>query len=182
MKKTQTNVNTKLKVLWLSGDIGAVVKVTDSHLYRQVAVPGKSCSFSIISIIKGSDQRVKYRISRAFPLNCSLLLDYHVKPYTLIRPRLHIRSRAIFYLSDIAESQNSDLQKTWKLNRSICTALLSSSYQVSTASIYQQSYTIFLINYYYCCYYYYCYYYCCYHYYYHHYYYMLQQCTTALTD
>ena len=48
-----------------------------------------SCSFLIVSLSKSlslcfmcSDQHVKYRMPRGFPLTSSLLLDYHVKQYT----------------------------------------------------------------------------------------------------
>ena len=69
--------------------IGAVVKVVDSHLCGWGSMPSKSCSFLIVSLSKGlslcsmcSDQHVEYRMPRGFPLTSSLLLDYHVKKYT----------------------------------------------------------------------------------------------------
>ena len=53
------------------------------------SIPGKICSFLIASLSKGlslcftrSDQHVKYRMPRGFPLTNSLLLDYHVKQHT----------------------------------------------------------------------------------------------------
>ena len=68
---------------------GAVVKVVDSQPYGWGSIPGKSCSFLIVSLSKSlslcvmcSDQHVKYRIPRGFPLTSSLLLDYHVKQHT----------------------------------------------------------------------------------------------------
>ena len=67
-------------------EIGAVVKVVDSHLCGRGSIPGKSCSFLIVSLNKGlslyfmcSDQHVKYRMPCGFSLSSSLLLDYHVK-------------------------------------------------------------------------------------------------------
>ena len=74
--------------LYLSG-IGAVVKVVDSHLCGWGSIPGKSCSFLIVSLSKSlslyfmcSDQHVKYWMPRGFSLTSNLLLDYHVKQYT----------------------------------------------------------------------------------------------------
>ena len=68
--------------------IGAAVKVVDYHLCGCGSIPGKSCSFFIVSLSKSlslcficSDQHVKYRMPRGFLLNSSLLLDYHVKQY-----------------------------------------------------------------------------------------------------
>ena len=70
--------------------IGAVVKVVDSHLCGWCSIPGNSCSFLIVSLSKGlslcfkcSDQHVKYPMPLGFPLTNSLLLDYHVKQYTI---------------------------------------------------------------------------------------------------
>ena len=69
-------------------EIGAVVKVVDSHPCRWDSIPRKSCSFLIVSLSKSlslcfmcSDQHVKYWMPRGFPLTNSLLLDYHVKQY-----------------------------------------------------------------------------------------------------
>ena len=66
-----------------------MVKVIDSHLCGWDSIPGKSCSFLIVSLSKGlslcflySGQHVKYWRPREFPLTSSRLLDYHVKPYT----------------------------------------------------------------------------------------------------
>ena len=77
--------------------IGAVVKVVDSHLCGWGSIPGKSCSFLIVSFSKGlslcfmcSDQHVKYRMPRGFPSTNSLLLNYHVKQYVLAQT--HTRS------------------------------------------------------------------------------------------
>ena len=73
--------------------IGAVVKVVDSQAGGQFLV--KAAVFFIVSLSKGlslyfmcSDQHVKYRMPRGFPLTSSLLLDYHVKQYihTYIHP------------------------------------------------------------------------------------------------
>ena len=84
--------------MYVSG-IGAVVKVTDSHPCGWGSIPGKSCSFLIVSLSKSlslccmcSDQHVKYRMPRGFPSTSSLLLDYHGKQYThtyLVSMRLH---------------------------------------------------------------------------------------------
>ena len=69
-------------------EIGAVVKVVDSHLWGWSSIPNKSCSFLIVSFSEdlslcfmGSDQHVKYRMPCGFPSTSSLLLDYHVKQY-----------------------------------------------------------------------------------------------------
>ena len=69
--------------------ICAVVKVVDSHLCGWDLIPGKSCSFFIVSLSKSlsqyfmcSDQHVKYWMPRGFPLTRCLLLDYRVKQYT----------------------------------------------------------------------------------------------------
>ena len=69
-------------------EIGAVVKVVDSHLCGWGSIPGKSCSFLIVSLSKSLslrfmcfDQQVKYRLPHEFLLTSSLLLDYHVKQY-----------------------------------------------------------------------------------------------------
>ena len=74
----------KFEHIVVSG-IGAVVKVVDSHPCGWGSIPGKSCNFLIVSLSKGlsqcfmcSDQHVKYWMPRGFPLNSSLLLDYHV--------------------------------------------------------------------------------------------------------
>ena len=63
-----------------------MVKVVDSHLCGWGSIPGKSCSFLIVSLSKSlslcfmcSDQHVKYQMPRGFSLTSSLLLDYHVK-------------------------------------------------------------------------------------------------------
>ena len=70
------------------GEIGAVVKVVDSHLCGWGSIPGKSCSLLIVSVSMGlslcfmcSDPHVKYWMPRGFPLTSSLLLDYHIKQY-----------------------------------------------------------------------------------------------------
>ena len=67
--------------LHLSG-IGAVVKFVDSHLCGWGSIPGKSCSFLIVSLSKNlslcfmcSDQHVKCWMSSGFPLISSLKLD-----------------------------------------------------------------------------------------------------------
>ena len=84
--------------LWivLVSGIGAVVKVVDSHLCEWGSIFGKSCSFLIVSLSKSlslcfmcSDQHVKYRMPRGFPLTSSLLLDYHFKQYTHTRTHAH---------------------------------------------------------------------------------------------
>ena len=69
-------------------EIGAVVKVVDSHPCGWSSIPGKSCSFLIVSLSKDlslwftySDQHVKYQMPHGFLLTSSLLLDYHVKQY-----------------------------------------------------------------------------------------------------
>ena len=73
---------------WVSG-IGAVVKVVDSHPCGWGSIPGKSCSFLIVSLSKSlslffmcSDQHVKYWMPQEFLWTNSLLLDYHVKQHT----------------------------------------------------------------------------------------------------
>ena len=68
-------------------EIGAVVKVVGSHLCGWSSIPGKSCSFLIVSRLyfMCSDEHVKYRIPGGFPLTSSLLLDYHVKKYIHIQ-------------------------------------------------------------------------------------------------
>ena len=65
--------------------IGAVVKLVDSYLCEQGSIPGKNCSFLIVSLSKDlslcfmcSDQYVKYRMHCGSPLTSSLILDYHV--------------------------------------------------------------------------------------------------------
>ena len=86
-------METKLFVdinLWCNvsqvSEIGAVVKVVDSHLCGWGSTSNKSCSFFIVSFSKGlslrfmcSDQHVKCRMPRGFPLTSSLLLDYHIQ-------------------------------------------------------------------------------------------------------
>ena len=65
--------------------VGAVVKVVDSHPCGWGSIPGSSCSFFIVYLTKSlslcSDQHIKYRMPRGFPLTRSLLLYYHVKQY-----------------------------------------------------------------------------------------------------
>ena len=68
---------------YIMSEIGAVVKVVDSHLCDWGSIPGKSCSFLIISLCKGlslcfmcSGQHVHASWT---PLTSSLLLEYHVK-------------------------------------------------------------------------------------------------------
>ena len=84
-----TNKNWKIYFHITVSGIGAVIKVVYSHLCGWGSIPGKSCSFLIVTLSKGlslcfmcSDQHVKYRMPRGFPLTSSLLLDYHVKQYT----------------------------------------------------------------------------------------------------
>ena len=67
-------------------EIGAVVKVVDSHPCGWGSIPGKSCSLFIASLSKSlslrfmcSGQHEKYWMSRGFLLTSSLLLDYHIK-------------------------------------------------------------------------------------------------------
>ena len=55
------------------------------------SLPGESCSFLIVSLSKRlslyfmrSDQHVKYRMPRGFPVISSLILDYHIKQCILI--------------------------------------------------------------------------------------------------
>ena len=63
-------------------EISAVVKAVDSHLCGWGSISNKSCSFSysLISLcFLCSEQHVKYRMPRGFPLTSSLLLDYHFK-------------------------------------------------------------------------------------------------------
>ena len=62
--------------------ISAVVKVVGSHLCEWGSIPGKSCSFFIVSLSKGlslcfmcSDEHVKYWMPRWLSLTSSLLLD-----------------------------------------------------------------------------------------------------------
>ena len=83
--------------------IGAVVKVVDSHLCGCCSIPGKSCSFFIVSLSKDlsqcfmcSDQHVKYWMPRGFPSTSSLLLDYHVKQYRRTRKSEHTHTHRIF--------------------------------------------------------------------------------------
>ena len=66
-----------------------MVKVVNSNPCGWGSIPGKSCSFFIVSLSKSlslcfmcSDQHVKYWMPRGFPSTSSLLLDYHVKQYT----------------------------------------------------------------------------------------------------
>ena len=66
-----------------------MVKVVDSHPCGWGSIPGKSCSFLIVSLSKDlslcftcSDQHVKYRIYHGFPSTSSLLLDYYFKQHT----------------------------------------------------------------------------------------------------
>ena len=79
--------------LYLSG-IGAVVKVVDSHPCGWCSIPGKSCSFFIVSLSKGlslyfmcSDQQVKYRMPRGFPW---LAVCYWITALKNTYPRTHI--------------------------------------------------------------------------------------------
>ena len=94
-------------------EIGAVVKVVDSLLYGWGSIFGKSYSFLIVSLSKSlslcfmcSDQHVKYRMSRGFPLTSSLLLDYCVKQYIHIHKHAHIRS---YILVKSVKSKYADL-------------------------------------------------------------------------
>ena len=64
-------------------EIGAVVMVVDSHLCGSSSIPGKGCSFLIVSLNEGlslcfmcSDQHVKYQMPDGFSLTSSVLLDY----------------------------------------------------------------------------------------------------------
>ena len=72
------------RVKHLVSGISAVVKAVDSHLCAWGSIPGKSCSFLIVSLNKSlslrfmcSDQHVKYQMPRGVPLPSSLLLDFH---------------------------------------------------------------------------------------------------------
>ena len=60
-------------------EIGSVVHVVDSL----GSIIGKTCSFlsckGLSLYFMCSDQHVKYRVPRGFPLTSSSLLDYHVK-------------------------------------------------------------------------------------------------------
>ena len=87
--------------MYVSG-IGAVVKVVDSHPCGWGSIPGKSCSFLIVSLSKSlslcfmcSDQHVKYRMPRGFPSTSSLLLDYHGKQYTHIHTHTYLVSMRV---------------------------------------------------------------------------------------
>ena len=66
-------------------EIGAVVKVTDSHLCGGNSIPGTNCCFLIVKVLSlyfmCSDQHIKYWMSRGFPPTSSLLFDHHVKQY-----------------------------------------------------------------------------------------------------
>ena len=73
----------------------------DSHPCGWGSIPGKSCSFIIVSVSKSlslyfmcSEQHVKYRMARGFPWTSSLLLDYHVKQYTHTHARTHAPTHA----------------------------------------------------------------------------------------
>ena len=72
----------------MKSGIGAVVKVVNSHHSHGVKFLAKAAVFysllkqELISLcFMCSDQHVKYRMPRGFPLTSSLLLDYHVKQY-----------------------------------------------------------------------------------------------------
>ena len=91
--------------LFIVSGIGAVVKVVNSHLCGWG--PNKSCNFLIVSLSKGlslcfmcSDQRVKYRMPREFPLTSSLLLDYHVKQYTHTFKK-HCRTKSSLWSANV---------------------------------------------------------------------------------
>ena len=58
-----------------------------------------------------SDQHVKYRMPRGFPLTSSLLLDYHVKQYT------HVQYTSII-IRPVRKKQASDLNLNteWTIN------------------------------------------------------------------
>ena len=47
-------------VIFRECDIGAVVKVVDSHPCGRGSIPGESCGFFIVSLALCSDQYVKY--------------------------------------------------------------------------------------------------------------------------
>ena len=73
--------------VWLDmSEIGAVVKVTGSHLCGWGSILDKSCSFLIVCLrvypdTSCSDQNVKYWMPRGFPFTSLLLFHYHVKQY-----------------------------------------------------------------------------------------------------
>ena len=81
--------------------IGVVVKIVDSHPCGWGSIPGKTCSFFIVSLSKGlslyfmcSNQHVKYWMPRELPLTSSLLLDYDVKQYIHARAHTHTHTHA----------------------------------------------------------------------------------------
>ena len=84
-----------------------MAKVVDSHLCAWGSIRGKRVSFLIVSsnstklitVLMCSDQHVKYRMLRGFPLTSSLLLDYHVKTIDT-----HAVSRAVIALVNYHES------------------------------------------------------------------------------
>ena len=80
--------------------IGAVVKVADFHLCGWGSIPGKTCSFLIVSLSKSlslcfmcSDQLVKYWMPRGFPLTSSLLLNYQYIHTQKRRKHTHLPRR-----------------------------------------------------------------------------------------
>ena len=81
-------------------------KVVDSHLCGWGSIPCKKLQFYHSLLKQGlslrfmySDQHVKYRMLRGFPLTSSLLLDYHVKTIDT-----HAVSRAVIALVNYHES------------------------------------------------------------------------------
>ena len=79
-------VSLAFNTYWLS-KIGAVVKVTDSHLSGWSSIPGRRCIFSHSHLIQDLITVlhvfcVKYWMPRGFPLTSSLLLNYQVQQYT----------------------------------------------------------------------------------------------------
>ena len=86
--------------------IGAVVKVVDFHICGWDAFPGKNGSFLIVSLSKSlslcSDQHVKYRMPRGFPLTSCLLLDYHSKQYIHVHTvNVHINLYAYIHREQV---------------------------------------------------------------------------------
>ena len=65
-------------MLYSVGEIGAVVKVVDSHRGGWSSIPSESYGFFHCALC--SDQHVKYRIPRGFPLTSThiIFIQYYI--------------------------------------------------------------------------------------------------------
>ena len=100
------NISHTTHVLWrysvistAVSEIGAVVKVVDSHLWGWGSIPGKSCKFLIVSLRNGLSPG--FMCSDQHALTSSLLLDYQVKKY------IYTQTTHVFCASPLSAPHNT---------------------------------------------------------------------------